>query len=117
MKPTDVDEYLTAQPAEHRAALALVRAACLRGMPGAQEGISYGMPTFRLGGRSVLHFAGWTRHYALYPTSDAVSELLAGSGVPHVIEKGTIRFPWTAPVPEDVIEQVARLRAAEESAG
>ena len=65
--PTTVDDYLATLPDEARAVLADVRAAVLRGMPGATETIRYGMPAAMLGGRYGLHFAAWKKHAALYP--------------------------------------------------
>ena len=36
-------------------------------MPGAEEVISYKMPTYKLDGHAVLYLAGWKKHYSLYP--------------------------------------------------
>ena len=107
-----VDAYLAAQPASARAALGLVRQAVRRALPEAQESISYRIPTYKLNGRAVLYFAGWKKHFSLYPASEA---LLAA--FPELsrygISKGTIRFPLAEPVPEDLIERLARFRAEE----
>lgn len=81
-------------------------------MPAAQESISYQIPTYTLNGRAALYFAGWKKHFSLYPASE---QLLAA--FPElsrfIVSKGTIRFPLAEPVPEDLIERIARFRANE----
>jgi uncharacterized protein YdhG (YjbR/CyaY superfamily) len=36
--------------------------------PEAEEAISYGIPTFKLNGKNLVHFAGWKNHIGFYPT-------------------------------------------------
>ncbi|MBI1353151.1 MAG: DUF1801 domain-containing protein [Acidobacteria bacterium] len=112
-----VEEYLAAQPEAARAALESVRGAVRRALPEAVEGISYQIPVFKLNGRATLYMAGWKKHYSLYPVGTAVLEALAGESTPHEVEKGTIRFPLSEPVPEALIERIARARAQEAAAG
>src|SRR5689334_6796235 len=88
-----VDAYFAAQPEATRAALALVRGAIRKALPGAEEAISYQIPTFKLEGRPVIYFAGWKQHHSLYPASAALVEAFANELAPYEISKGTIRFP------------------------
>jgi uncharacterized protein YdhG (YjbR/CyaY superfamily) len=108
-----VDEYIAAQPAAARPVLERVRATIRRALPGATEGISYQIPVYKLGGAMVLFFAGFQRHYSIYPASEhvlaALGEELAGA----VHSKATIRFPIEEPVPTRLITNIAKLRAAE----
>jgi uncharacterized protein YdhG (YjbR/CyaY superfamily) len=109
-----VDEYLAAQPGATRPLLEQVRAAILGALPGAEEFISYQMPAYRLHGRVVVYFAGWKKHFSLYPVG---AELLqaAGAGTARydVNDKGTVRIPLDQPVPGELIARIAELRAAE----
>ena len=108
-----VDEYLAAQPRAVRAVLARVRRAIRQALPEAEEGISYRIPAYRLRGRPVLYFAGWARHYSLYPATRALVRALAKDLGPYELGKGTIRFPLTEPVPVRLIARIARHRAQE----
>jgi uncharacterized protein YdhG (YjbR/CyaY superfamily) len=108
-----VNDYLEAQPVSRRAVLKAVRSAVRRALPRAEEGIAYDMPTYRIDGQSVLHFAAWRRHYSLYPVTPAVISALGRAASEYEVEKGTIRFGWTEPVPEALIERIARARGAE----
>jgi uncharacterized protein YdhG (YjbR/CyaY superfamily) len=111
-----VDEYIAAQPDGVQAILVLVRRAIRKAMPDADELISYKIPTYKLNGRAVLYFAGWKEHYSLYPASVPLVAALKDELAPYKVDKGTIRFPLSQPVPVKLIEQIAKLRAQEADA-
>ncbi len=54
-----VDEYMASQPEAVRGILGRVRTAILKAVPGAEEVISYKIPTYKLHSGPVLYFAGW----------------------------------------------------------
>ena len=108
-----VDQYLAAHPRQVRTTLRAVRNAVRKALGGAQEMIRYGMPTYTLDGRPVIYFAGWKRHYSLYPATARVVAALGDELAPYEVEKGTIRFPLDQPVPVRLIARIAKLRAAE----
>lgn len=108
-----VDEYISAQPEELRDALQRVRSTIRKAVPEAAEVISYKMPTYKLRGNRVLYFAGWKQHYALYAATDSVVAAFKDELAPYEVDKGTIRFPLSAPVPVKLIERIARFRAKE----
>ena len=106
-----VSEYVASKPKETRTSLEAVRRAILKALPGAEEGLSYQMPAYTLNGVAVLYFAGWKSHYSLYPASDALVEAFARELAPYERSKGTIRFPFSEPVPVRLIERIAKFRA------
>ena len=110
---TSVDRYIAAQPEDTRAALETVRAAIRKAIPKAEEIISYKIPAYRLPGGVVIWFAGWKRHYSLYPATDHVRSALEQELGAYEVEKGTIRFPLGKPVPVALIRKIAKLRAGE----
>jgi len=111
-----VDDYLAAQPAEARDMLDRVRAAVRAALPEAEERISYQIPAYRGPGGTFLYFAGWKAHYSLYPASSALVAAFIEELKPYEISKGTIRFPYDAPVPETLISRIARFLADEAAA-
>ena len=113
-KFTSVDEYIAAQPKAAQVAMKRVRSAIRKGVPGAEEAISYQIPTYRLHGRYVIYFAGWKEHYSIYPSTRPLVAAFEKALEPYdVNDKGTIRFPLSQPVPVKPIEGLAKFRAKE----
>jgi uncharacterized protein YdhG (YjbR/CyaY superfamily) len=108
-----VDDYIAAQPDSVQPALIRVRNAIRKAEPKADEIISYNMPTYKLNGGVLVHFAGWKTHYSLYAASKAIVSKFKAELGHYEIEKGTIRFPLSEPVPEKLIERIVKFRAAE----
>ena len=108
-----VEEYLASRPEALHTVLQRVRGAILKALPGAEEVISYQIPAYKLDGRLVLYFAGWTEHYSLYPASDPLIAAFKDELSPGEVSKRTLRFPLSAPVPVRLIGRIAKFRAAE----
>jgi uncharacterized protein YdhG (YjbR/CyaY superfamily) len=112
-----VDEYIASQPEGVRTLLERVRSAIRKAMPGADEMISYKIPTYKLGGRPVIYFAGWKQHYSLYPVTSGVLAAFGEELALYEVNKGTIRFPLSGRVPVKLIAGIAKLRANEAAEG
>jgi uncharacterized protein YdhG (YjbR/CyaY superfamily) len=110
--PASVDDYIAGFPPDARAALESVRAAAHAAIPGAGERISYGMPALTLEDRTVFHFAGWTKHLSIYPIPAGVEGL-----EPYAQAKGTLVFPWSEPLPLELIGRIAVALSAARTAG
>jgi uncharacterized protein YdhG (YjbR/CyaY superfamily) len=108
-----VEEYIGAQPVPAQATLTRVRAAIRAALPDAEETISYNMPTYKLGGTAVIHFAGWKSHFSLYPASAKLIAFFKKDLAAATIDKSTIRFPLDAPVPAALIGRIATYRVKE----
>jgi uncharacterized protein YdhG (YjbR/CyaY superfamily) len=108
-----VDEYIASQPEAAQRVLGRVRSAIRKAVPGAEELISYKIPMYKLHNRPVLYFAGWKRHYSLYPATERVVAAFHAELAPYELKKGTIRFPLGEPVPVNLIERIAKFRAKE----
>lgn len=63
----EVEAYLAALPEEQRATLETVRATIQATAPDATETISYQIPTFRWGGRGLVAYAAFKKHYSPLP--------------------------------------------------
>jgi uncharacterized protein YdhG (YjbR/CyaY superfamily) len=108
-----VDEYIASQPEAVQGVLARVRNTIRKAMPGAEEGISYQIPTYKLNGRPVLYFAGWRQHYSLYPSTNRLVAAFKADLARYEVNKGTIRFPLAEAVPVKLIAGIAKFRAQE----
>jgi uncharacterized protein YdhG (YjbR/CyaY superfamily) len=109
-----VAEYIAAQPKEAQPILRRVRTVLRKALPDAEERISYQIPVYRMHGGAVIFFAGWKRHYSLYPANAALVAAFKDELAPYEVnDKGTIRFPLSGPVPVHLIARIAAFRAQE----
>ena len=108
-----VDEYIASQPEAAQSVLTRVRSTIRKAVPGADEEISYKIPTYKLNGRPVIYFAGWKQHYSVYPSTDHIIAAFKDDLASYEVSKGTIRFPLSEPVPVKLIEGIAKFRAKE----
>ena len=114
MKKADdavVDAYIARQPAHVQPVLQRVRRIIRMSLPGAEETLSYQIPTYRLHGRHVVYFAGWKQHWSLYPVTDRVRAALGPALASYEVSKGTVRFPLAEPVPARLVERIVRALA------
>ena len=99
-----VEDYLQSLAPEVRSAVEDVRAAIHQAAPGADEVISYNIPTLRRDGRSVVHFAGWKGHVSLYPMPDGDADLERDLA-PYSSGKGTLKFPLAETIPLELVRR------------
>ncbi|MFT3923324.1 MAG: DUF1801 domain-containing protein [Myxococcales bacterium] len=114
-KFASVDEYIAALPEAARPVLERVRAIIRRALPRAEESISYNMPTYKLGAVAVIYFAGWKRHYSLYPVNEQVASACGVDLERYSLEKGTLRLPLDEPVPAKLIASISKLLATRDA--
>jgi uncharacterized protein YdhG (YjbR/CyaY superfamily) len=109
-----VDDYITSFPPATQRVLQQVRSAIRRGLPGAEEVISYGIAGYRVHGHVAVYFAGWKKHYSFYPAGIRLIAAFRKELEPYEFnEKGTVRFPVDQPVPARLIAHMATFRADE----
>ena len=89
-----IDEYIASFPEDVQSVLKEVRRRCLDAVPGAEQTISYGIPTLKLDGRYVV---------------EADLE-------PYRAAKGTLKFMLNKPIPYELIARVAAELAKEREA-
>jgi uncharacterized protein YdhG (YjbR/CyaY superfamily) len=109
-----VETYLASFPEEIQAILEQVRTTIRTAVPAAEETISYDIPTFKVGGKPVVYFAGWKHHVSVYPIPEA-DVALERELAPFRAAKGTLKFPLERPIPYELIGRAAGLLAAQRS--
>ncbi len=107
--PADIDEYIAAFPAEVQRILKMIRKTIRKAAPEAVEAISYRIPTFRLGGKNLVHFAAFKSHISVYP-APRDSEELGEEIAAYKGGKGTVQFPIGSELPLDLIGRIVRYR-------
>jgi uncharacterized protein YdhG (YjbR/CyaY superfamily) len=115
-KPKTIDEYLAGVDADHRDALQKLRETIHSVAPKAEECISYGIPAFRLNGRSLVFFGAWANHCAFYPGSSATLKKFRNELSDFQTSKGTLRFSPDKPMPVALVKKLLKARIAENNA-
>ena len=104
-----IDEYIAAFPADVQKILQKIRATIQKAAPDATEAISYQIPTFKLKGKNLIHFAAFKKHIGLYPAPRGVDEfepeLSSYQG-----GKGTVQFLLDKSIPYDLIARIVKFR-------
>ncbi len=107
-----IDEYIKTFPDDVRLVLEKVRQTIQKAAPEAIEAISYQMPTFKLNGKNLVHFAAWKNHIGFYPTPSGTKAFKKELSKYHGA-KGSIQFPLEQPMPYDLIREITLYRVKE----
>ena len=112
--PKNTDEYIAMVPEPARTTLKKVRAVIQSVVPrGATEIISYGMPAFKLRGKTIAGFAAFKSHLSYLPHSGSVIPLLAEETAAYTSTKGSLHFPVDEPLPDALVRRLLEARMAE----
>lgn len=106
----EIDRYLAGLEEPKRTTLARLRQSILRVIPDAEQGISYGMPAFRVKGKVVAGFAAFKNHLTYAPHSAEVLDTLASELEGYSRTRGALRFGIDEPLPEALVEQLVEAR-------
>lgn len=107
-----IDEFISQYPFEVQAILQKIRAAIQKSAPGAEEAMAYGIPTFRLNGKNLVHFSALKAHIGFYPTPSGIEKFKKELSV-YEGAKGSVRFPLTKPIPYALIRKIVQYRVKE----
>jgi uncharacterized protein YdhG (YjbR/CyaY superfamily) len=113
MTAADVDAYLAGLPEAKRAGLEELRRCIRRVVPDAEEGMSYGLPAFRVDGKVVAGFAAFKNHLSYLPHSGSVLPALADKLGRYGGTKGSLHFPIDEPLPQDVVRMLVEVKLAQ----
>lgn len=103
-----IDEYIGSFPTDIQKLLRQVRATVSKAAPGAEEAMSYGIPTYRLNG-NLVHFAAYKNHIGFYPGPAGITGF-EKELAEYKQGKGSIQFPIDRPLPLKLITQIVKFR-------
>ena len=111
-----IEEYIGSFPDDVGRILQRMRQTIQEAAPGAVEAISYQMPTFKLNGKNLVHFAAFSNHIGFYPTPSGIEEFKVELA-PYEGGKGSVQFPLDEPIPFDLVRKIVLHRTREEQRG
>ena len=110
-KASTVEEYISNIPEEKREGFLALREIILKNAPTATEGISYGMPAYKLNGM-LIYIASHEKHYGIYPMAATIVKF-ADELKGYTTSKGTIQIRHGAKIPKQLIASIVKFRVAE----
>ena len=113
MSVAEIDEYLAGVDEPKRSTLEQLRRDILAVIPNADQGISYGLPAFRVQGKVVAGFAAFTRHVSYLPHSGSVLPSLAEEIAGYERTTGSLHFAVDAPLPADLVRALVLAKLAQ----
>jgi uncharacterized protein YdhG (YjbR/CyaY superfamily) len=113
----EIDQYLGALDEPKRTTLAELRDTIAAIVPDAEQCISYGMPAFKLHGKTIAGFAAFKSHLSYLPHSGSVIPQLAEETEGYTKTKGSLHFPVDKPLPKKLVKKLVDARMAEAFGG
>jgi uncharacterized protein YdhG (YjbR/CyaY superfamily) len=113
MSGDEVDRYLHSVEEPKRTTLAHLRQTILEIIPDAEQGISYGVPAFKIRGKTIAGFAAFKNHLSYLPHSGSVFTRLRNELAGYSMSSGALRFGIDEPLPRELVEQLISVRLDE----
>ena len=109
---TNVDAYLAEVPVERRDVLAAIRRLCLEHLPGYEEGMDYGMPSYSKDGVVAFSFASQKNYISIYGLKSDAVEAHRAEFVGARIGKCCVRYANPRKVNIEAVERLLKATAA-----
>lgn len=109
----EVAAVLAKHPKPMRDALLSLRAQVFAAAPGAVDGIGWGMPMVKFGGKHLVGYMAFKAHCSLFPMSSGALAGLAEELGERVGGRGTIHFTPDDPIPAAMVKRLVKLRLGE----
>jgi len=111
-QPATIDDYIAMFPKDVQDILQKMRQTVQKAAPMATEAISYQMPTFKLQGKNLVHFAAFSHHIGFYPIPSGIAAFRKELSV-YKQGKGSVQFPFDRPIPYDLVTKIVMFRVKE----
>jgi uncharacterized protein YdhG (YjbR/CyaY superfamily) len=109
----DIDRYLADLEDPKRATLEEMRRRILEVIPDAEQGLSYAVPAFKVGGRVVAGLAAFKAHLSYLPHSGSVLPAVRDKTQGYSQTKSALHFPIDAPLPRELVKELIEVKLRE----
>lgn len=106
----EIDRYLDGLEEPKRTTLARLRQTILAIVPEAEQGISYGVPAFKVQGKTIAGFAAFKNHLSYLPHSGSVFSELEDELQGYSTSSGALRFNIDEPLPVPLVQKLIAVR-------
>jgi uncharacterized protein YdhG (YjbR/CyaY superfamily) len=109
----EIDRYLAGLEEPKRSTLEALRKSIVEVVPEAEQGISYGMPAFKVRGKAVAGFAAFKNHLTYMPHSGSVLATLGDDVASYKTSKGSLKFAVDKPLSKRLVKKLINARMGE----
>ena len=110
MSTEEVDGYLAELDEPKRTTLEEMRRRILEVIPSAEQGLSYGVPAFKVDGRVVAGLAAFKSHLSYLPHSGSVLPVVSDKTSGYSQTKSALHFPLDEPLPRELIRELIEVK-------
>ncbi len=104
----EISAYIAKQESKQQLVLTQTRNLIKTLLSDAEEKMSYGVPSFRLNGKSIL-YAAFKAHLGIYPEPTVIDHFKKELEK-YETAKGTIKFSLNEPIPYDLITKIVKYK-------
>ena len=115
MSAEQVDKFLSSVEEPQRRTLETLRRTILEILPDADQVISYGVPAFRVRGKTVAGFAAFKNHLSYLPFSGSVLDRLSEELGDYTMTKSSLHFGVDQPLPKPLVQKLIAVRLEDAS--
>ncbi|MFD5625444.1 iron chaperone [Streptomyces sp. NPDC127072] len=112
-KPQTVDEYIEGLSEQRRELLQQVRALAHEVVPGASEAIKWGHPAWVHPSGTILFVTSTHAQHANVTFTPSTREAFDAELADFTTGKGSLKLPYTRPVPADLLRRMMEFRLRE----
>jgi uncharacterized protein YdhG (YjbR/CyaY superfamily) len=113
MSQLQIDVYLAALEEPKQSTLEQLRRSIMEVVPEAEQGLAYGIPAFKVHGKTVAGFAAFKRHLSYLPHSGSVLAELGDDVAAYETSKGSLKFAVDQPLPKRLVKKLVTTRLRE----
>ena len=112
MPAKTIDEFISQYPPDIQTILQKIRALIQKSAPEAEEAMAYGIPTFKLNGKNLVHFSAFKEHIGFYPTPSGIAKFKKELSA-YEWAKGSVKFPLDRSIPYALIGKITQFLVKE----
>jgi uncharacterized protein YdhG (YjbR/CyaY superfamily) len=113
MSQQQIDAYLAALDENKQSTLERLRRSIMEVVPEAEQGLAYGVPAFKVDGKTVAGFAAFKGHLSYLPHSGSVLAELGDDVAAYETSKGSLKFAVDQPLPKRLVKNLVTTRLRE----
>jgi uncharacterized protein YdhG (YjbR/CyaY superfamily) len=113
MSQQQIDAYLAGLDEPKQSTLERLRRSIMEVVPEAEQGLAYGVPAFKVDGKTVAGFAAFKSHLSYLPHSGSVLAELGDDVAAYETSKGSLKFAVDQPLPKRLVKKLVTTRLRE----